>query len=74
MALKKLLLREKDVVKITAMSRATLWRLRKLGIFPEPKVVGLRTIVWSPEEVHAFCDDLAAGKFADVDMTYPPTK
>ena len=47
------LLSQRDVIRITGLSRTTLWRLRADGQFPEPVQI-------SPGRKAFFSDDIAA--------------
>lgn len=56
MASRPELIREEDVLRMTAVSHATLWRRRARGEFPEPQKVGTRSIGWLATEVAAWLD------------------
>lgn len=44
-------IRRDDVVKMVAMSSATIYRLEKAGMFPSRRRVGKRTVVWFESEI-----------------------
>ncbi|PZQ78088.1 MAG: AlpA family transcriptional regulator [Variovorax paradoxus] len=46
-----------DVVRITALSRATVYRRIADGKFPPPVHLGGRACGWSPETLQAWIDD-----------------
>ena len=56
------LIREKDVLKMAAVSHATLWRRRARGEFPEPQKVGARSIGWLATDVATWLDARTAGR------------
>ena len=45
------LLNRHDVELITGLSRSTVYRLMRRGIFPEPIRVGLRAVRWHQSEI-----------------------
>lgn len=45
------ILREPEVLKIVKLSRSTVWRLEKAGLFPRRKRIGVRAVAWSLEEI-----------------------
>jgi predicted DNA-binding transcriptional regulator AlpA len=46
-----------DVMRITALSRATVYRRIADGIFPAPVHLGGRACGWTPAELRAWIDD-----------------
>ncbi|ART52414.1 hypothetical protein CBP34_13165 [Acidovorax carolinensis] len=46
-----------DVMRITALSRATLYRRIAEGKFPPPVHLGGRACGWAPTELQAWIDD-----------------
>ena len=46
------LVRVKDVLQITGMSRSTIWRLVNSGDFPQPFRLGPRMNAWHEREIH----------------------
>lgn len=44
-------LREIELLKIVNLSRSTVWRLEKAGLFPKRKRIGVRAVGWSREEI-----------------------
>ena len=48
-------LRMREVEKITARSRTSIWRDVKAGTFPPPVPVGGRSIAFVEEEVQDWC-------------------
>ena len=48
----------KTVLNIYPVSRATLYRQIKVGIFPEPVQIGIRRVAWRLEEVQARINEL----------------
>jgi prophage regulatory protein len=47
----KRILRLPDVIQMSGLSRATIRRLEKLGLFPKSVKIGLRAIGWIESEV-----------------------
>ena len=45
------LIRRQEVEKLTGLSRSTIYRLRKLGKFPEQVRVGSRAVRWWLSEI-----------------------
>ena len=43
--------REKDVLALVRISKATLWRWRKAGEFPHPIQLGPNTVAWRRIEI-----------------------
>ncbi|WP_349654572.1 AlpA family phage regulatory protein [Ramlibacter sp. 2FC] len=58
-----------DVMRITALSRATVYRRIADGIFPAPVHLGGRACGWTPKALQAWIDDpggyRAPGRFDD---------
>ena len=56
--------REKDVLALLGVSKATLWRWRKDGGFPNPRRLGPNTVGWRREDVHEWLEScpLATGE------------
>ena len=48
------LLRRQEVERRCQLSRATIYRLMRLGQFPEPIRIGLRAVRWSQREINAY--------------------
>jgi prophage regulatory protein len=46
----ELLLRPSAVMRLTGLSRSSLWRLERAGSFPRKIKIGLRAVAW-PESV-----------------------
>ncbi len=47
----ELLLKDKEVARMIGVSRGTLWRMVKAGLFPPPIRVGTRAVRWRLSEV-----------------------
>lgn len=45
------MIRLKEVVEITGYSRATIYRLMDLGMFPMKVKLGLRAVAWKKSDV-----------------------
>lgn len=43
--------REKDVLALLGVSKATLWRWRREGVFPHPIQLGPNTVGWRRGDV-----------------------
>ena len=48
------LLRLKEVIERTALSRSTIYRLMRDGSFPEPLKIGPRAVRWRESETEAW--------------------
>ncbi|MCI4400265.1 MAG: AlpA family phage regulatory protein [Campylobacteraceae bacterium] len=48
------LLRLKQVVQLTNISRATIWRWVKAGSFPKPMKITNRVVVWKNSDIQAY--------------------
>ena len=53
------LLREPEVVKITGLSRTTLWRMEKDGNFPKRHKIGLRAVAWLQTDIEQWIEDIS---------------
>ena len=51
------LLRLPDVMRLTGLSRHTIWRMERDGTFPRHRVLGTRNIAWLESEVVAWISD-----------------
>lgn len=47
-------IRDKQVAKMTSMSRASVWRLAKAGKLPAPIKLSERVTVWRLSDIEAF--------------------
>lgn len=52
------LLRLSDVIQITGLSRATVYRLVEKDRFPRPRRIGDRAVAWVNSEVEEWADGL----------------
>ncbi|MGX1101067.1 helix-turn-helix transcriptional regulator [Amorphus sp. MBR-141] len=52
------LLRLKEVVQLTGLSRSTLYRRVADGSFPRPRSLGPNAVAWRLSEVEAWIDEL----------------
>ena len=52
------LLRFPKVKEITGLSRTTVWRMEKLGTFPQHKSISSRMVVWLESEIVAWVKGL----------------
>ena len=46
--------RERDVLAVLGISKATLWRWRRAGQFPDPIQLGPNTVAWRRDEVESW--------------------
>jgi prophage regulatory protein len=46
-----------EVLKLTQMSRATIWRWARDGQFPKPTHLGPASIAWRESEYEAWAED-----------------
>ncbi|MBK5205698.1 MAG: AlpA family phage regulatory protein [Polaromonas sp.] len=54
-----------DVIRITALSRATVYRRIADGIFPAPVHLGGRACGWTPKALQAWIDDPGGYRASD---------
>ena len=52
----KLLLKQSEVLELLSISKTTLFRWRKEGIFPEPIQLGSNTVRYKTQEVLKFAE------------------
>ena len=50
------ILRTAAVIRLTGLSRTTLWRLERQGDFPERVRLGLNSVGWREEEIARWID------------------
>lgn len=50
-SLKMSLLKLQQIIQITGLSRATIYRLRKLGEFPQPRKLAPQRVAWLAEDL-----------------------
>jgi prophage regulatory protein len=55
----------KTVLDIYPVSRATLYRQIKVGLFPEPVQIGVRRVAWRMDQVLAHINGLQNVPLAD---------
>ena len=48
------ILRRRDVERLTLLSKAGIYRLMRLGMFPIPLKLGQRAVAWRADEIHAW--------------------
>ncbi len=53
------LLRVKDVEQELGISRTTIWRLVKAGVFPPPLRITSKAIAWRRSDIEAWQEQLA---------------
>ena len=58
------ILRIAGVVAKTGLSRSTLWRLTKAGLFPAPVVLAARAVGWFDDEIDSYLEARAAERAA----------
>ncbi|MCY4596258.1 MAG: AlpA family phage regulatory protein [Bryobacterales bacterium] len=46
------ILRRRDVERLTLLSKASIYRLMQLGMFPTPLKLGQRAVAWRADEIH----------------------
>jgi prophage regulatory protein len=54
------ILREKEVLKVVGLSRSSLWRKERLGVFPPRRKLGIggRAVGWLRSELEAWLKNL----------------
>lgn len=53
----KRMLRRKEVEHKTGLSRATIYRLMSINLFPKCSRIGLRAVAWDEQEVDAWLSE-----------------
>ena len=53
----KRMLRRKEVEHKTGLSRATIYRLMRIGLFPKCTCIGIRAVAWDEQEVDAWLSE-----------------
>lgn len=56
------LLTEKQVCNRIAISRVSLWKLRRIGCFPDPVLTPLRCMRWRSSEIESWISSLPSAK------------
>lgn len=56
MAMPDTFLRKRDVLKVTGLSKSTLYREINEGSFPKPKQITRGSVAWSAAEIAAWQD------------------
>lgn len=56
----KMMIKLKDVMKLTALSKATIYRFIKEGVFPKQVLLGANSVVWIEEEVVEWLEEKIA--------------
>lgn len=51
------LLKLKGVIEMTSLSKASIYRQVKAGIFPDPIRIGPRAVAWVVSEVESWIED-----------------
>ena len=54
--IEKRILRRPEVLKLTGLSTASIYRLMAQGAFPKPKKLGVRAVGWVAVEVEAWLE------------------
>lgn len=55
------ILRTADVIRVTGLSRTTLWRLERQGDFPARLHLGLNSVGWREDEIARWIDSRPRG-------------
>ncbi|MBW8191438.1 AlpA family transcriptional regulator [Neiella marina] len=58
----KRLLTLREVMELTTLSRATIYRKMELGTFPKPVQISKRRVAWRTSDVNAWIDAKLAGQ------------
>ena len=56
------ILRIHEVTKLTGLSRATIWRKERKGLFPSRKQLGLNSVGWFECDVQQWLENLPTVK------------
>ena len=52
--------REKEVERLTGLSRTTRWRLERQGKFPRRRQISTNAVAWLASEIHAWMTERSA--------------
>ena len=52
------ILRFQDVTELTGLSRSTIWRKERLGLFPKRKQLGLNSVGWLASDIQQWLENL----------------
>lgn len=66
------LLRWPQVREIVGLSRTTVWRLQKAGLFPDPIEVSANRVAWRERDIEAWCADRAPRSSRSPFLNLPP--
>ncbi|QBJ63534.1 AlpA family phage regulatory protein [Pseudoalteromonas sp. DL-6] len=56
------ILRTKEVIKLTGLSRSTIRRKERLGLFPKRKQLGLNSVGWLESDIKQWLENLPSVK------------
>lgn len=54
-------IRLRELLQRTGLSRVTIWRLERLGLFPKRRRIGLAAVGWLENEIEEWMKTRAAG-------------
>lgn len=66
------LLRWPQVREIVGLSRTTVWRLQKAGLFPDPIEVSVNRVAWRERDIEGWCADRAPRSSRSPFLKLPP--
>jgi prophage regulatory protein len=55
------IIRQRDAIKLTGLSRTTIWRLERAGNFPQRRRLGRNSIGWLETELRDWIDSRPKG-------------
>lgn len=55
------LIRRPEVLKLTGLSRGSIYRMIKAGDFPAPRQIGARAVAWLEPEIVAWVESRPSG-------------
>jgi len=58
-----------EVEKRTRLSRTTIWRMERKGLFPLRLKIGVKRVAWDASEIDKFVKDRRAARAATRDLT-----
>lgn len=56
------ILRFQEVTELTGLSRSTIWRKERLGLFPKRKQLGLNSVGWLESDIQKWMESLPSVK------------
>ena len=65
------LLRREQVQEITGLSKSSLWRLERSGLFPRRRQLSGRSVAWNEQEVNRWIEGLPQASWEIRKINFP---